>query len=149
MERGEMSGQQRRNGLAAALTIGVAGLALAQDAPKPAAPAAPVAPGSAVPPDVVKWVDTQTLGGTIATNHFLDAAATDAGVRTQFDKLPDDVAFEVWREGRARRGGRTGSPMVATLPVPAIRSGTTTNARLRAGRAAGRPLDVPKPHQPS
>jgi len=43
-----------------------------------------------------RWVEKPVAGATPSELLFSDAAATPEGHRTQFDKIPDEIAFEVW-----------------------------------------------------
>jgi hypothetical protein len=96
-----------------ALAVSIAALvavgrACAQESPKPDAPKGEHAdPGR---PDKPKAepvhndvVECHTLGATYATLDFGEAEAGADGRRTQFEKLPADVAFECWLDGFARK----------------------------------------------
>jgi len=76
------------------------------------AAAAPTQEGPKDSADSVKLVAARTLGATVDTVQFIDAAATADGRRAQFDPIPEGTAFEVWLEGRPPRR------VYVTEPVP-------------------------------
>ena len=50
-----------------------------------------------------RWLEKPVAGTSPSEIHYADAAATPEGRRTQFDPIPEEIAFEVWLDDMAPR----------------------------------------------